>query len=500
LLAGPVLADSSRGKTVMDFWDAAYLRTGKAGYIRTNVVEIERDGQKFLRTTMEMSLSLKRNKDTVTLRMEVGQEETPDGKVTGVFTRHYLGKQQVLHIAGTVVGKQLQLRRLGKNGGALHPAPWNDKVVGMARQQRLFQERKLKPGDKLDILTFESSVNLVVALRIRAKDYEEVTLPGCKAKQKLLHVVVTPDEIRIAKPDGKVDSYQPPALHYWLGKDLMPVKTQVDTPELGTISAYRTTRAKALAAGDMGTITDIGVSQLVLLKKRIPRPLDVKSAVYRITLKGDKKAASAFTQDDRQKIRNAKGDTFELYVQASLGPRRISEEGKVAAEYLTSSYFINCTDERVKQHAAAAVGTESDPWKKGLRIEKWVRRNMTFTNDEAMATSDHVARTLEGDCSEHAMLAAAMCRAEGIPARTALGLIYADTSKGPAFAFHMWAEVWVQGQWVPIDGTLGRGFVGATHIKITDQSWHDMRALTPLLPLARVVGRVKIEVVRVNGQ
>jgi transglutaminase-like putative cysteine protease len=500
LLVETALADSFHGKTVLDLWDAAYLRTGKAGYIRTHVEEIERDGVKLLRATVEMSLTLKRNRDTVTLRMELGDEETPEGKVVGVFTRHYLGKQQVLHLVGTVVGKQLQLKRLGENGGPLQPAPWNDKVVGLARQQRLFQEKKLKPGDKLDILSFESSINLVVTLRIQAMDYEEVALPGSKAKQKLLHVVVSPDEIRIPKPDGRVDSYHPPAIHYWLGKDRMPVRTVVETHELGTITAYRTTRAKALAAGDTGTITDIGISQLVLLSKRIARPLEVKNAAYRITLKGDKNAASAFTRDARQKIVNARGDTFELHVQASRGPRTQVGKAKPADEYLTSSYFINSADERVQDHAAAAVGAETDPWKKALRIEKWVRKNMHFTNDEAMATADHVARTLEGDCSEHAMLAAAMCRAQGIPSRTALGLIYADTAKGPAFAFHMWAEVWVQGQWVPIDGTLGRGYVGATHIKITDQSWHDTRALTPLLPLARVVGKVKIEVLQVDGK
>src|SRR4029077_11471295 len=118
---------------------------------------------------------------------------------------------------------------------------------------------------------------------------------------------------------------------------------------------------------------------------------------------------------------------------------------------------------------------------------------------EAFATADHVARTLEGDCTEHAVLTAAMCRAAGVPSRTALGLIYVDSNRGPALGFHMWTEVWVDGQWLPIDATLGRGFVGATHLKISDHSWHDTTTLTPLLPVVRVVGKVAIEVVRVSG-
>ena len=99
------------------------------------------------------------------------------------------------------------------------------------------------------------------------------------------------------------------------------------------------------------------------------------------------------------------------------------------------------------------------------------------------------------------MLMAAMCRAVKVPSRTAMGLIYADTSgNGPVFAFHMWTEVWVAGRWIPLDATLGRGHVGATHLKITDSSWHDTRSMTPLLPVLRVMmNKPKVEVTKVGN-
>src|SRR6266446_7243152 len=124
---------------------------------------------------------------------------------------------------------------------------------------------------------------------------------------------------------------------------------------------------------------------------------------------------------------------------------------------------------------------------------------MTATNDEALATADHVARTLQGDCTEYAMLTAAMCRAAGVPSRTAIGLVYTDQAAGAALAFHMWTEVWVRGQWIAVDATMGRGHVGATHLKITDHSWRDTRTLTPLFPVLRVLGKVSIQVVSANG-
>jgi transglutaminase-like putative cysteine protease len=225
------------------------------------------------------------------------------------------------------------------------------------------------------------------------------------------------------------------------------------------------------------------------------RPYEITSAVYRITVKGDEDAAAAFSQDLRQKVLNAKGSTLELQVKASQGPKKGMTGDKPGDEFTQSSYFITSGDPKVKELAKKAVRTEKDSWKKALLIEKWVNANMRATNDEALAPADHVARTLQGDCTEYAMLMAAMCRAEGVPSKTAIGLVYAETKTGPALGFHMWTEVFVQGQWVPLDATLGRGFVGATHLKVTDHSWHDMRALTPLLPLIRVLGKMRVDIV-----
>jgi hypothetical protein len=62
----------------------------------------------------------------------------------------------------------------------------------------------------------------------------------------------------------------------------------------------------------------------------------------------------------------------------------------------------------------------------------------------------------------------------------------------------MWTEVRIDGRWLGLDSTLGRAGVGAAHLKIADHSWHDIESLTPLLPAARVLGKIAIEVVNVE--
>ena len=60
----------------------------------------------------------------------------------------------------------------------------------------------------------------------------------------------------------------------------------------------------------------------------------------------------------------------------------------------------------------------------------------------------------------------------------------------------MWTEVFVQGQWIGLDATIGQGSIGPGHIKITDHSWADVISFTPLLPVKGfIMANPTIEVV-----
>jgi transglutaminase-like putative cysteine protease len=489
-IPGPRAAADPQGKVVEETWDAAYLQGGKAGFVRTTVRQVQAEDQKLFRTTMELNLTVKRFNQSANLRMETGTDETEDGRVTAVVMRQYLGKEQQLVVRGTVQGDRIRIRVDGRTQFQ-QTGPWNDQAVGLYRQSRLFAERKVKPGDRFSYVSYEPTVTSLITTRVSVKDYEEVEFVG--RKRRLLKVEAVSD---------KIGGVQLPPLTLWLDKDRVPVRSQVDMPGLGTLVLYRITRSAALApAGQAAQVApDLGFDQLIRLNRRIPQPYDTERAVYRITVKADDDPATTFARDARQQITNVKGNTFELHVQALREPRRVEAPKRAGAEYLQSCYFINSDDSRVRELARRAVGTETDPWAKAKRIEQWVYRHMENKNfTENFATADHVARTLEGDCTEHSMLAAAMCRAAGVPSRCAIGLVYVEQARGPAFGFHMWTEVWVRGQWMPIDATFGRDFVGATHLKILDHSWHDTQTLTPLLPLVRVLGKVSIEVLAVNG-
>jgi hypothetical protein len=489
-LVSAAAAAPPAGKTIQDTWDAAYLNGGKAGFVHTKVTRYDVKGHKVLRTTVELNLTILRNRQAVELRMLTGDDETERGKITQVFMQQFLAKQQNIVTTGEVDGSEVHIKVRDRNGKVQVDKwnPWNDEVVGLYGQQKLFKDHKARPGDEFTYQSFEFELTSVFTTHVKVKDYENVRLLTTGKKAKLL---------RVEEEAEKIAGFQPPPLTVWLDKDLRAVRTQFELPGIGKLVVERSTEEVARKRGT--NLPDIMESQLIRLNRRLPDGYDTRDAVYRITIAGDKDAGSSFARDRRQKVKNAKGNTFELHIQTFEEPSANSSANKVKEEYLKSNYFINSKDERVRADAEQAVGDETNAWKKALRIESWVHRNMNQVKHEdyteALATADHVARTLEGDCTEYSMLTAAMCRAADVPARTAVGLVYVDLPRGPVLAFHMWTEVYVEGQWVPIDATRGRGFVGATHLKIADQSWHDVHDLKPLVPILRVVGKAKVEII-----
>ena len=131
--------------------------------------------------------------------------------------------------------------------------------------------------------------------------------------------------------------------------------------------------------------------------------------------------------------------------------------------------LVTSEDRQVKQLALKATRGVDDPWQKAVRIQDWVYKNITEKNfSVAFAAANEVARNRSGDCTEHAVLAAAMCRAVGIPSRVVIGLVYVKNQSG--FGFHMWDEVYVNQRWVAIDPAWNESTVDAAHIKIAESS------------------------------
>jgi transglutaminase-like putative cysteine protease len=486
LSAWPVRAGSS-GELVEESWEIAQIEGAKVGFLHTTVRRIESNGGKRLLATAELDLTFKRHNALLRVRREHGTEETSEGKVVGVFMRQGQEGGRQLVLAGTLEDGRMHVRI--DNGRIDRRIPCSDDVVGLYRLEHLFQQRKPKPDDRWTVKRYDPTYNSIVTLRVAVKEREGLSRSARNETSNLLRVELTPEPLEA--PGIKV---QPPAEVWWLDESFVPVRRQFELEGLGSVILTRTTREAATAPAAPRQLADIGLKTLIPLNRALVHPYSTRSAVYRITLRGDPDPGSALARDDHQDIRDLRGNTFELHVHPlQKQPRRLGDE-TAPAECLKPCYFIDCGDARVKELARRAAGEERDPWAKARRIERWVKQNMRVDNTAPLGPASEAARQLRGDCRHYALLTAALCRAEGIPARTAVGLLYVEKGRRPMMGFHMWTEVWIDGQWLGLDATLGQGGVSAAHLKISDHSWHNTASLTPLLPASRILGKITITV------
>jgi transglutaminase-like putative cysteine protease len=477
-IAQPSLAQES--------WDAIYLGANgnKVGYYHTKVEKIKEDNRDLLRVRYDAFLKFKRDKDTVSIQQQYGTIEKPDGEVLKLETRVLLGQNEI-RTYGEVRGDVMAMVLSAGNQKQQANIPWGPDVRGPYGAELSLSRQPLKPGETRSVKTFIPVLNKVAITTLTARDQEKVQLGG-GVKRSLLRVDGT-----LTGLDGK------PILEgnstYWVDESGQILKSFTDV--FGGQVTYRTTQEAAMSP--IVGVFDLLKESLLKVKNKIPNPYKTRNVVYRLTMKDDD-PSELFPADRRQKV-DKKGDGHSVVIQVRTAGMNDGESGpeKVDDEYLRANTQINSEDAKVVELMRKAVGDRTDPWAKAVAIEHWVATNMVNVNFEtAFANAEEVARTLSGDCSEHSVLTAAMCRAAGVPARVAVGLLYDEPHAG--FGFHMWNEVYVNRRWVAIDAAFDQSDVDAVHLKMADSSLEGVSPFESFLTVSRLFQKAKIDSVEIR--
>lgn len=486
--AQPRPAQQPASAAQSETWDSLYLNNDKAGYVHTTVTPREEDGKRLIEVTTETELSMKRFGQGLQMSMTMTSFETPDGDLVRFDTRV---ENSVGAARGWVEGDQLIVETqspLGKGKAVRQSLDWPDDVMGFAGEERMLRENPLKPGDRRTFKTFVPISNQIADVALVAGDYEDVKL--LDRTSRLLKITIT----NSATPGIPTIA--------WVNDEGESLKGITNMGFL-QMTNYRTSRAEALNVGDDQAAADLGVDTLVRVERPIQNAHDTKSVTYRVTVE-DADPSELFAVGPTQSIKKLGPETIELQVRASTlasaadaAPPATTAKN-VPSEYLESNGLIESDDPQIVELAREAAGAAEQPWEAAQRLERWVYENLTEKNfSRAFSSAAQVAREREGDCTEHAVLLAALARARGIPARVAMGLVYVERAQ--AFAYHMWTEVYVGGRWIALDGTLGRGRVGAAHIKLSDSSLAGVSVVDEFLKVLPVLGRTKIEVLDVQS-
>ena len=153
--------------------------------------------------------------------------------------------------------------------------------------------------------------------------------------------------------------------------------------------------------------------------------------------------------------------------------------------YLKSTLAVESDHAEIVKLSKRLVGDVADPYEAAKTINAWVYANMKRDYGASSDRASDVLRQMKGDCTEHSLLAVALLRAAGIPARRVDGVVYLRNEDGvPALYWHEWVGAWIGGQWVELDPTFNQNLADATHLALGEEGGAE---ITPLMGALKVV-------------
>jgi hypothetical protein len=462
-----------------------YLGKSRIGYSHSLSRPVQVDGQSLIRTDSEMHLTMKRFGQTLQIETRQEEEELAGGELVFFTLEVNNPPAAPTRTVGRVRGNLL----VGENTVAGTPReftiPWDKASKAPAYIDRYPHLHPFKPGDAVTLRTFVPEQMQVSDVRFRAMRREAVAgLDG--RRRSLLRVTV----VESLMPQSPIEDYLDE-------RGEVVVST---TEMLGqTLTTYTVPAEEALKQ-IAGEGLDIAVNTLTK-STAIPRAHYTTRAVYRIKMRGED-PTPFFPSDANQKVIRTAPDECEITVR-NARPTPSNRTIRFDRQYLDPSQFLQSNDREVLLHVDRAARNLVEPSQIAIAMEKYVDREVAKKDfSTALASAAEVARTLQGDCTEHAVLLAAMLRARGIPSKIAVGLVYIEPLS--SFGGHMWTEALLGDRWVPLDATLGNGEagIGAAHIKLAESSFADNgpSPTSAFLPLVRVLGRIELTVVETSLQ
>lgn len=492
--------DAVTTKKIFEQYDAAYLSGAQSGWFRTRVdKKTSGQGEAFV-TTLNMNLQIKRYGSVVSTRMDTSTTEDSQGKILAMTLTQHLDMGEALTTA-RIEGNKMFVKAPGAQ--TEREVPFDPEAIGPRKQEALLREKKIKSGESIKYKSFEASLLMVTNIEAKVRQMEDIDIfivdkddPSKveRKSRKLLRIDVIPEPIKILGTP-----LQLPSQAIWVDENYETLRSKTEMPGMGILHLFRTSKEAATKPGTAPELLpDLGTGSAVVLAKRIPDVTTAKVVKWKLTLPDEENPTAAFALDDRQSAGPADRGSFVLTVKSGRDEKTESKPVAETGEFKEACYYLDSDDATVRGLAILAVGRETDPWQKAIKIEQFVNKKMKTSSDVGFATASQVAKTLTGDCRQHAMLAAAMCRAVDVPSRTALGLVYVDQSNQAILGFHMWMEVLINGKWRGLDPIFGLKGLTPGHIKICDHSWKNTQTLAPLLPVLRVMGKLQAQIIEVE--
>lgn len=450
-------------------WYVVKFQQRHAGWMRMWVDE----NDKHLVTGMHMHIEIKRGPTTIEMDMTSEFHETPEGQpIRSVITQSSALESMIKTIAFTDKGRTITTTQGGREHVRQLPPIEGDWLTPAAAGR--YAEMRFAEGDnEARYRSFDATMS---------DDAFEVTMT-----REGRHEIEVFGRTVTAWKTRTVNSTTPnlPSFDY-IDDDGELIRSTVD---MGGISIEIAAADKALATAGLDP-PELMASTLVKPEFTILKPRKLRKATWVLSLPEGE--MPELPDSSAQRFERIDAHTARVTVDLDANAPAKAGEPKIV-----NTAMIDGADKKVVELAKEATrGIDADKAKRAEAMRRFVRRYIRQADlSVGFASAGEVARARRGDCTEHGVLLAAMCQADGIPARAASGLVYVRDflGKQSVFGYHMWTQVWLDGRWIDLDATLDDVAFDATHILINASHLEGGGSANEMVRLAPLLGRLKID-------
>jgi hypothetical protein len=382
------------------------------------------------------------------VHLETMQEstETPDGRALGFRFKSTLSglatevhgevaADGTMHVSQNLAGRAEESTQAWPQGALLSE--------GMRRLERA---QGLTPGTEYEALSFQPDLMAAMQTRTRVLGIERVSVFG--KEQALTHV-----SQRIELPGAPME------VQLWVDSDFHEQRVQL--PLLGMTLELVACDERLARAPDQPP--DV-LEHTVVAAPRALTPDELSGELRYTVVVPDIDGIALLPETGEQAVRKLGAGRFEVTVNrhAAAGAEAVPQQNDRAA-----TRWLQSDAEELRQLADSALAGVEGERARMQRLEQFVREYIVRKDLRVgYASALETVRTREGDCTEHALLLAALGRAAGLATRVVDGLAYTERFGGRAQVFvpHAWAQAWVDGRWQSFDAALA-GF-DAGHIAL----------------------------------
>lgn len=460
-LARPAQAGAAaqEAKVTFEEWQLMYMDEAKVGFVHALQEEVTRDGRTLQLSTTDSSMTINRLGTNISVLQLQKMWEDGEGRIVAIEAESNTSAAKS-RTKVTVQGDRAEVVKQIAGPPQVITVDWKPEWLGLMAIDRETR-RRIQAGEKsFSFASWSPDLGPVVT-SIELLGTEEVDVPGL-GKRRLVHSRSTID----VQPGVLVDSYADPA-------SLQTVMTSTKMMGMRFITVT-STKAECLAAFAKPDTPEVFNRLSPRTNVRLPDPYRTDELLLHVTA-GDPEVPLPPLADERQtvveqrgpndlvlRIRRVVPDQAFTLPLAGLTPEE--------QECLQPNLQIESDHPALVALAKQAIGGETDAWKAAAKLERFAYEYISNKSLSALLeTAAKVVETKTGDCTEHGVLLAGLCRAVGIPARVAVGFLYFQGIWGG----HMWAEVSLGGKWYALDAVLGHGSVDAAHIRLAADSLKD---------------------------